>query len=104
MTSAAIETERLLLAERLLSETQRRHGLPETHHLPINPNIVERFLAAFLPEARTGEPAPRALEYAFTPTLGEAIELLRGVITESPDGRGTAVYIHDLDTGLPLDG
>jgi hypothetical protein len=103
MTSTAIEQERLLLAERLLAETQRRHGLPETHHLQINPIIVDRFLAAYLPEAREGEPAPRALEYAFTPTLGEAMELLRGVITESPHGRGAAIYIHDLDTGLPFD-
>jgi hypothetical protein len=103
MTSIAVEQERLLQAERLLLDTQRRHGLPETHHLQINPIIVDRFLTAFLPEAREGEPAPRALEYAFTPTLFEALDLVRGVVTESPKGRGAAVYIHDLDTGLPLD-
>ena len=99
MLSAALEQERLLLAERLLSEIQRRHVLPETHPLQLNPIIVDRFLAAYLPEAREGEPAPRALEYAFTPTLMDAIDLLRGVITESSSGRGAALYVHDLDTG-----
>jgi hypothetical protein len=103
MLPAAIEQERLLLAERLLSEIQRRHGLPTTHQLPLNSAIVDRFLAAYLPETRDGEPAPRALEYAFTPTLADAINLLRDVVTESPNGRGAALYVHDLDTGLPLD-
>lgn len=103
MVPAALEQERLLVAERLLSEIQRRHGLPETHQLQLNPVIVDRFLAAYLPESREGEPAPRALEYAFTPTLGEAITLLRDVITESPKGRGAAVYVHDLDTGTTVE-
>ena len=103
MLPATLEQERLLLAERLLSEIQRRHGLPETHQLPLSPAIVDRFLAAYLPECRLGEPAPRAIEYAFTPTLGEAMSLLRDVVTESPLGRGSAVYVHDLYIGLPLE-
>jgi len=102
MIPVALEQERLLLAERLVSEIQRRHGLPETHQLQINPNIVDRFLTAYLPEAREGEPAPRALEYTFTPSMADAIDLLRGVVTESPNGRGAAIYIHDLDTAVPF--
>jgi hypothetical protein len=103
MLPAALEQERLLLAERLLSEIQRRHGLPETRQLPLSPAIVDRFLAAYLPESREGERAPCAVEYAFTPTLGDAMSLLRDVVTESPGGRGSAVYVHDLDTGLPFE-
>ncbi|HEY8106271.1 MAG TPA: hypothetical protein VIE46_09195 [Gemmatimonadales bacterium] len=103
MLPAALEQERLLLAVRLLSEIQRRHALPQSHQLPLSPALVDRFLAAFLPETREGEPAPRAVEYAFTPTLDEAMTLLRDVVTESPGGWGAAVYIHDLDTGLPFE-
>ncbi len=103
MVPAALEQERLLVAERLLSEIQRRHGLPETHQLPLNSVIVDRFLAAYLPESREGEPAPRALEYAFTPTLADALNLLRDVVTESANGRGAAVYVYDLDTGTTVE-
>jgi hypothetical protein len=103
MLPAALEQERLLLAERLLSEIQRRHALPRSHQLPLNQFLVDRFLAAYLPETREGEPAPRAVEYAFTPTVDEAMALLKDVVTESPGGWGTAIYIHDLDTGLPFE-
>jgi hypothetical protein len=103
MLPAALEQERLLLAERLLSEIQRRHGLPRTHQLSLSPAIVDRFLAAYLPESREGEPAPCAVEYAFTSTLGDAMSLLSNVVNESPRGRGSAVYVHDLDTGLPFE-
>jgi hypothetical protein len=103
MLPAALEQERLFLAERLLSEIQRRHALPQSHQPPVSPALVDRFLAAYLPETRVGEPAPRAVEYAFTPTLDEAMTLLRDVVTESPGGWGAAVYIHDLDTGLPFE-
>jgi len=103
MLPAALEQERLHLAERLLSEIQRRHGLPKSQQLPLTPFLVDRFLAAYLPESREGEPAPRAVEYAFTPTLDEAMGLLRDVVTQSPGGRGAAIYIHDLDTGLPVE-
>ena len=103
MLPAALEQERLLLAERLLSEIQRRHALPQSHQLPVTLALVDRFLAAYLPETRVGEPAPCAVEYAFTPTLDEAMTLLRDVVTESPGGWGAAIYIHDLDTGLPFE-
>ena len=100
MLPAALEQERLLLAERLLSEIQRRHALPFSRQHSLSAAIVDRFLAAFLPETRAGEPAPRAIEYAFTASLDEAMVLLRDVVTESPGGWGSAIYIHDLDTGI----
>jgi hypothetical protein len=100
MLPAALEQERLLLAERLLLEIQRRHALPFSHQHSLSATIVDRFLAAYLPQTRAGEPAPRAIEYAFTASLDEAMTLLRDVVTESPGGWGSAIYIHDLDTGL----
>jgi hypothetical protein len=103
MLSVAIELERLLIAERLLCEIERRHGLPHPIQRELHPVIMDRFLAVYLPEAREGEPAPQALEYAFAPTLADALELLRDVVSESPDGRGAALYVHDLDTGLTAD-
>ena len=69
MLPAALEHERLLIAERLLSEIERRHGLPHPIKREIHPVIIDRFLAAYLPEAREGEPAPLALEYAFSEAL-----------------------------------
>ena len=103
MLSTALEQERLHLAGRLLSEIERRHGLPHPIQRELHPVIMDRFLAVYLPEAREGEPAPQALEYAFAPTLADALELLRDVVSESPDGRGAALYVHDLDTGLTAD-
>ncbi|MGH7499004.1 MAG: hypothetical protein ACREL3_09155 [Gemmatimonadales bacterium] len=103
MLSAALEQERLLIAERLLTEIERRHGLPHPQNRELHPVIIERFLAAYLPEAREGEPAPRALEYAFAPSLAESLDLLRDVVSESPDGNGSALYIHDLDIGVTAD-
>ncbi|HEU5170765.1 MAG TPA: hypothetical protein VFU46_09510 [Gemmatimonadales bacterium] len=103
MAPVALEQERLHLAERLLTQIQRRHGLPETHQIQLNPIIVDRYLAAYLPETRDGSPAPRALEYTFTPTLRDAIALLSGVVMESPDGRGAAIYVYDLDTAVPFE-
>src|SRR5918998_2512612 len=94
MLPAAIEQERLFVAERLLSEIERRHGLPHSANREIHPVIVDRFLTAYLPETRDGEPAPLALEYAFSPSLTEALDLLRGVVTESTTGCGAAIYIH----------
>lgn len=99
MLTVALEQERLIVAERLLREIERRHGLPPSQHTDLQPAVVDRFLAAYLPESREGEPAPSALEYAFTPTLGEAIDLLARVIEESPSGYGSAIYVHDLDLG-----
>lgn len=99
MLPAALEQERLFVAERLLSEIERRHGLPHPANREIHPVIVERFLIAYLPETRDGEPAPLALEFAFSPSLTEALNLLGGIVSETDSGFGAALYIHDLDTG-----
>jgi hypothetical protein len=100
MLSAALEQERLLIAERLLSEIERRHGLPHPTQRELHPVIMDRFLCVYLPESREGEPVPQALEYAFAPALIDALDLLRDVVSESPAGRGAALYVHDLDTGV----
>jgi hypothetical protein len=100
MLPAALEQERLFVAERLLSEIERRHSLPHPAQREIHPVIVDRFLTAYLPETRDGEPAPLALEYAFSRSLSEALELMREVVSESPSGCGAALYVHDLDTGI----
>jgi hypothetical protein len=98
MLTVALEQERLLVAERLLREIERRHGLPPSQHTDLQPAVVDRFLAAYLPESREGEPVPSALEYAFTPTVSDALGLLGRVIDESSSGYGSALYVHDLDT------
>jgi len=98
MLPAAIEQERLFVAERLLSEIERRHGLPHPANREVHPVIVERFLTAYLPETRDGQRAPSALEFAFAPSLTEALNLARGVVSETGTGFGAALYIHDLDT------
>lgn len=103
MLSNALEQERLLLAERLLSEIERRHGLPHPVQRELHPVIMDRFLAAYLPETREGEPVPQTLEYAFAPSLSDALALLRDVVSESSDGFGAALYVHDLDTGVIAD-
>lgn len=99
MLPAALEQERLFVAERLLSEIERRHGLPHPVNREIHPVIVERFLIAYLPETRDGEPAPLALEFAFAPRLTEAVNLVGGIVSETDSGFGAALYVHDLDTG-----
>jgi hypothetical protein len=99
MTTIALEQERLLVAERILHETERRHGLPYSDHPDLQPAVIDRFLVAYLPETRDGEPAPVTVEYAFTNSVTDAIELLRRVVDETPDGWGSAAYVHDLDTG-----
>jgi hypothetical protein len=99
MTTIALEQERLLVAERILHETERRHGLPFSDHPDLQPAVIDRFLVAYLPEMREGEPAPMTVEYAFTNSISDAIELLRRVVDETPDGWGSAAYVHDLDTG-----
>src|SRR6476660_9380517 len=68
MLPAAIEQERLFVAERLLFEIERRHGLPHPSNREVHPVIVDRFLTAYLPETMDGQPAPSALEFAFPPT------------------------------------
>ena len=99
MLPVALEQERLFVAERLLSEIERRHGLPHPANREIHPVIIERFLAAYLPETRDGEPAPLALEFAFSRSLTEALNFVRGVVRETDTGFGSALYVHDLDTG-----
>jgi hypothetical protein len=103
MLSAAIEQERLLIAQRLLSEIERRHGLPHPTQREIHPVIMDRFLAVYLPEVREGEPVPQALEYAFAPRITDALDLLRDVVSDSEDGQGAALYVYDLDTGITAD-
>jgi hypothetical protein len=99
MLPAAIEQERLFVAERLLSEIERRHGLPRPANREIHPVIVDRFLTVYLPETRDGEPAPSTLEFAFSRSLTEALNVMRGIVTETDTGFGAALYVHDLDTG-----
>ncbi len=100
MLPAALEQERLFVAERLLSEIERRHGLPHPAQREIPPVIIDRFLTAYLPETRDGDPAPLALEYAFARSLSEALDLMREVVTDSTSGFGAALYVYDLDTGI----
>ena len=102
MATIALEQERVFVAERILQEIERRHGLSASRHPDLQPPVVDRFLVAYIPETRDGEPAPDTVEYAFTPTLTEAVELLRRVVDESPDGWGAAAYVHDLDTGTGI--
>jgi hypothetical protein len=103
MLSIALEQERLLIAERLLSEIERRHGLPHPNQRQLHPVIMDRFLAVYLPETRDGEPAPQSIEYAFAGTLTGALGLLGDVVRESAEGNGSAIYVHDLDTGVTAD-
>ena len=98
MLEAALEQERLFVAERLLYEIERRHGLAHPANREIHPVIVDRFLTAYLPETRDGEPAPSALEFVFSPSLTEALNLVRGVVSETDTGFGAALYVYDLDT------
>ena len=100
MLPAALEQERLFIAERILTEIERRHSLPHPAQREIHPVIVDRFLTAYLPETRDGEPAPLALEFAFSRSLTDALDLMREVVSESPGGCGAALYVHDLDTGI----
>ena len=104
MLPAALEQERLFVAQRLLSEIERRHGLPHPADREIHPVIVERFLTAYLPETRDGEPAPLALEFAFSRSMTEALSFLQGVVRETDSGFGSALYVHDLDTGIGVAG
>ncbi|MGZ8392805.1 MAG: hypothetical protein ACXWWK_08210, partial [Gemmatimonadales bacterium] len=95
-----LEQERLFVAERLLTEIERRHSLPHPAQREIHPVIIDRFLTAYLPETRDGEPASLVLEYAFSRSLREALDLMREVVSEAPSGCGAALYVYDLDTGI----
>ncbi|HWN17798.1 MAG TPA: hypothetical protein VNO19_02670 [Gemmatimonadales bacterium] len=100
LPAAVLEQERLFVAERLLTEIERRHSLPHPAQREIHPVIIDRFLTTYLPETRDGEPAPLVLEYAFSRSLREALELMREVVSEAPSGYGAALYVYDLDTGI----
>jgi hypothetical protein len=104
MLSTVLDQERLFMAQRLLTEIERRHGLPHPAQRELHPVIMDRFLAVYLPESREGSPVPQAIEFAFARSLTDALGLLREVVTESPDGRGAALYVHDLDLGVTADG
>ncbi len=100
LTSTTIEQERRFIADRLLTEIERRHGLSHPATRDTLSSIIDRFLTAYLPESRDGELAPDALEYTCTSTMVEALDFLRGVVQESERGRGAAVYVYDLDIGI----
>ena len=100
MTPVALEHERLTRADRLLQEIARRHAVPPSPAEHAATEQVQRFLAAYVPETRPGSAAVHEVEYAFTPSMSDAINLLDKVISESNDGEGAAAYVHDLDTGL----
>ena len=89
-----------LMSEAPLDHISGRFALPVIRSVMTVPVIVDRFVTAYLPETRDGEPAPLTLEYAFSPSLIEALDFLRGVVTESTTGCGAALYIYDLDTGI----
>lgn len=100
LTSTTNEQERRFIADRLLTEIERRHGLPHPAVRDTLSSIIDRFLTVYLPESRDGELAPDALEYTSTATIVEALDFLRGAINESDKGRGAAVYVYDLDIGV----
>ncbi len=100
LSTVPIAHERFVLAERLLNEMERRHGLPRPRNRNLPPHGIDRFLVAHLPETVVGSRAPEALDFTFTPTLNDALTALRDMVRESPDGSGAAVYVHDLDAGV----
>jgi hypothetical protein len=100
MTPVALEHERLTRADRLLQEIAMRHGVPTAAAEHVPADAVDRFLVAYVPESRPGAPSAHEVEYGFTSSMSDALELLEKVISESRDGEGAAAYVHDLDTGL----
>jgi hypothetical protein len=100
MTPVALEHERLTRADRLLQEIAIRHGVPTTATESVVADLTDRFLVAYVPESRPGAPTLHEVEYAFTPSMSDALELLGKVISESSEGEGAAAYIHDLDAGM----
>jgi hypothetical protein len=100
--TVALEQERSMLAERLLRDIERRHGLLHPASAEINPTIADRYLVAYLPETHEGAPVPQTVEFAFTPTLQEAVRMLGRVVEETDHGWGSACYVYDLNTGSAL--
>ncbi|HXE56940.1 MAG TPA: hypothetical protein VNK43_02975 [Gemmatimonadales bacterium] len=98
MASAiSIAHERFVLAERLLHEIERRHGLPHPVERDFGPEAVDRFLAVYVPESVTGSPAPREVQFTFTSSLREALDHLGRRVPQASVGSGAAVYVHDLE-------
>lgn len=81
-------------------DIERRHGLSSDSSNDIQPQLTDRFLVAYLPETREGEHVPQKIEFAFTPTMHDAVDLLRRVVRDSDHGWGAAAYVHDLHTGV----
>ncbi|MFL5521582.1 MAG: hypothetical protein ACJ8B6_11635 [Gemmatimonadales bacterium] len=99
MTPVALEHERLTRADRLLQEIAIRHGVPSNAAESVMADLIDRFLVAYVPESRPGT-SSHEVEYAFMPSMSDALDLLGKVISESSDGEGAAAYIHDLDAGM----
>ena len=100
MTPVAIEHERVTRADRLLQDIAIRHGVPTSAADSVAADPVDRFLVAYVPESRPGTATLHEVEYAFTPSMSEALELLGRVISETHEGEGAAAYVHDLDAGM----
>jgi hypothetical protein len=100
MTPVALEHERLTRADRLLQEIAIRHGVPSSAAESVMADLIDRFLVAYVPESRPGTSSSHEVEYAFMPSMSDALDLLGKVISESSDGEGAAAYIHDLDAGM----
>ncbi|MFL5505359.1 MAG: hypothetical protein ACJ8AU_00635 [Gemmatimonadales bacterium] len=100
MTPVALEHERLTRADRLLQEIAIRHGVPSNAAESVMADLIDRFLVAYVPESRPGTSSSHEVEYAFMPSMSDALDLLGKVISESSDGEGAAAYIHDLDAGM----
>jgi len=100
MTPVAIEHERVSRADRLLQDIAIRHGVPTSAADSVAADPVDRFLVAYVPESRPGTATLHEVEYAFTPSMSEALELLGRVISETHEGEGAAAYVHDLDAGM----
>jgi hypothetical protein len=100
MTPVAIAHERVSRADRLLQEIAIRHGVPMSATESVAADPIGRFLVAYVPESRPGTAAFHEVEYAFTPSMSDALDLLGRVISESHEGEGAAAYVHDLDAGM----
>jgi hypothetical protein len=100
MTPVAIAHERVSRADRLLQEIAIRHGVPMSAADAVAADPIHRFLVAYVPETRPGTATFHEVEYAFTPSMSDALELLGRVISESHEGEGAAAYVHDLDAGM----
>ena len=76
-------------------------------HTRFNASFTPSSWIAFSPSTSPNPgKASRSLRRWSTPSrtaLVDALDLLRDVVSESDDGRGAALYVHDLDTGITAD-